>query len=188
MKRALPVCFLLLAACSAAPRWSSDPASANFAAPASFSAEAGPAWQEEAEAERHGVVHTILLYIPNRIFDILDMVRLRLRVGPGFAFDARATEVADLFIGAYTSFFVGIPGPRGEPEINWPFGIESLAGIEASVADASTGAGTGPGYGAFEFGVGAQFVLLGFDVGIDPWEIVDFVLGIVTIDPVHDDL
>ena len=181
MKRCLPL-LLLLAACASAPRTS-------YTAAASAEPGATPAkyvWVEEDE--HHGVMHTVLLYIPNRIFDILDMVRARLRLGPGFAIDLRATEFADVFAGAYTSIFIGIPGPRGKPEINWPFGIESRVGVEASVADATTGGGTAPYYGWLEFGLGFQAVIIGVDVGIDPWEIVDFACGILTFDPAHDDL
>jgi hypothetical protein len=179
MKRCLPL-LLLLAACASPPR-------AAYTLSASAEPGATPAkyvWVEE-EDTRHGFVHTVLLYIPNRIFDILDIVRLRLRLGPGLAIDMRATEFADVFAGAYTSFFIGIPGPRGKPEINWPFGIESRAGAEVSVADGSAG---GPYYGWLEFGMGFQFLLIGVDVGVDPWEVVDFACGILTFDPVHDDL
>ena len=112
--------------------------------------------EDEDESKHHGAWHTALLYIPNRIFDVLDIVRARVRVGPGIAVGARATEYADVFAGTYASIFVGIPGPRGEPEINWPFGLESNTGVEVSVADATTGAGASPNYGDFEFGVGLQ--------------------------------
>jgi len=143
----------------------------------------------EHEDEGHGFGHTVLLYIPNRIFDILDIVRLRVRLGPGFAVDARATELADVFFGAYTSVFVGIPGPRGAPYINWPVGIENNVGGEISVLDGSSSEDRhGPHYGAVEFGVGVQVILVGADVGVDPWEAVDFVVGLLTFDPVHDDL
>ncbi len=36
----------------------------------------------QAEA---GPIKSIVLYIPNRVFDILDIIRLRLRVGPGIS-------------------------------------------------------------------------------------------------------
>ena len=136
----------------------------------------------------HGFVHGVLLYIPNRIFDLFDIVRLRLRIGPGFAADVRATELADAFIGFYSSIFVGIPGPRGAPFANWPIGFENRAGAELSVIDASSGGTSGPHYGKVEFGVGVHLALVGIDIGVDPWEAVDFVTGILTIDLVGDDL
>jgi hypothetical protein len=175
-RRVLPLSLLLLAACASAPLPVAPGEAAGAVAPALDDDDSG------------GLVSGILLYLPNRVFDLLDVVRARLRLGPGVALDLRATEFADLYLGAYTSVFVGIPGPRGEPEINWPFGIESLAGAELSVADASTGAGTDPGYGSFEFGLGLQALLVGFDVGVDPWEAVDFLAGILTLDPGGDDL
>ena len=180
MKRAALCLLLLLAACTSAPH-----------RPYGLYADAPPAsyaWQDEDEDEGPGVLHTVLLYIPNRVFDILDIVRARVRVGPGFALDLRATEFADFFLGAYTSIFVGIPGPRTEPEINWPFGIESRAGAEVSIIDASTGVGTAPDYGYLECGLGFQVLIIGIDIGVDPWELVDFALGIVTLDPEGDDL
>lgn len=141
---------------------------------------------EDDDEEHHGVVHTVLLYIPNRIFDVLDIVRARLRVGPGFAIGARATEFADVYLGAYASVWVGLPGPRGEPEINWPFGLESKTGAEVSVADASVEGGVH--YGMLECGFGGQLAIIGFDLGVDVFEVADFATGLVTIDISHDDL
>jgi hypothetical protein len=153
-----------------------------------LSAPATRAHSGASSDDGDGFVHGLLLYIPNRIFDILDIVRARVRVGPGFGLDVRATELADLYLGAYTSVFVGIPGPRLHPEINWPFGLETNVGAEASVADASTEDSGGPTYGHAEFGVGLHVLLVGVDIGVDPWELVDFATGILTIDLVGDDL
>ncbi len=139
-------------------------------------------------AEGHSTLHTVLLYLPDRLFDLMDVVRLRLRVGPGVAAGIRVTEYADAFAGTYGAIFVGIPGPRGEPAINWPFGLESKSGVEASVADATTDLGADPGYGTLEIGVSLHAVILGVDVGLDPWEAVDFLAGILTFDPATDDL
>ena len=45
----------------------------------------------------------------------------------------------------------------------------------------------GPDYGVAEVGVGLHAALLGVDVGVDPLEIVDLVLGFLTIDLRGDD-
>ena len=160
------------------------------AANAPIAADEGsaPASPGDDEGGGHGTLHTVLLYLPDRLFDLLDIVRARVRVGPGVAVGARATEYADAFAGSYASLFVGIPGPRGKPKINWPFGLESNTGVEVSVADATTGMGAAPDYGDFEFGLSLHALLLGVDVGVDPWEALDFLAGILTFDPVHDDL
>lgn len=138
----------------------------------------------EPERERHPV----LMYIPNRIFDILDIVRLRVRVGPGLAVGARVTEAADVNVGAYTSIFVGLPGPRGRPRMNLPIGIENYAGAEVSVVGTPDEGGPhAPHYGALEIGAGFQAAILGLDIGIDPGELVDFATGLLFIDLVGDD-
>src|SRR5262245_39031928 len=47
---------------------------------------------EEPEPE-YSFGHKLLWYIPNRISDVLDIVRARVRVGPGLEVGARVTEL-----------------------------------------------------------------------------------------------
>ena len=149
----------------------------------SASAFAGEATQPEPSGKSFG--HRLLFYVPNRIFDIFDLARVRLRVGPGFAVDARVTKYGDLYAGGYSSLFLGIHGPRTKPGIPWPIGFESRAGIKAtSVANAAT---KGPGYGYGEVGAGFQAAIVGIDVGVDAVEILDLVLGFFFIDLTGDD-
>ena len=61
------------------------------------------------------------------------------------------------------------------------------AGAALSVAEIGTTT-WGPDYAPTEFGMHTQLALVGFDLGIDPYEIVDFALGLVFVDPVGDDL
>ena len=135
----------------------------------------------------HGVAHKILLYIPNRLLDIFDMARVRVRLGPGLAVDVRATEYADVFLGTYASVYVGLPGPRMRKMPHLPFGVETLSGVEVSVADLSAGLGLGPDYSRTEIGLGVQALIVGADVGVDPMEILDFLGGFFLWDPRHDD-
>lgn len=134
-----------------------------------------------------GILHRLVFYVPNRILDVVDVFRLRARVGPGIAVGARATKVASGFVGTYASVYVGLPGPRMRRIPRLPAGLESYNGIAVSVADVATGAGAGPDYSPTEFGVGAQLLIAGFDVGLDPYEILDFATGLVTIDLREDD-
>lgn len=88
---------------------------------------------------------------------------------------------------AYSSIYAGLHGPRTEPRIPWPVGIESRAGATVLVADASTKA-TAPTYGYGEVGLGFQAGIVGLDVGVDPVEVlVDLVLGFFFIDLTGDD-
>lgn len=144
---------------------------------------------EQAEAaESHGVLHKVVMYVPNRILDVFDIVRLRVRVGPGIAADVRATEVVSAFAGSYTSVYVGLPGPRNRPLPKLPFGLESRSGLQASLVDATTTGGIGPDYGPAEIGAGAQLLFAGFDVGVDPLEMIDLVAGFFFINLTNDDL
>ncbi len=175
----LPV--LLLAGCAAlAPRVTSV---ADDDAPAAVALTAAA-----DDDEGHSLGRRLLFYIPNRIFDVLDVVRARLRVGPGFAVGVRATQLAGAQVGFYTALWVGVPGPRLEPEINWPFGAEAVAKAGATVVGVDVAPGTeGVAYGYGEIGAGFHLAFLGLDVGVDVWEVVDLVAGLLTFDVVGDD-
>lgn len=138
------------------------------------------------EAKAEDTMRKLLLYLPNRVCDVFDLVRARARVGPGFAAGARVTKYGEISVHAYTSIFAGLHGPRTEPRIPWPVGIESRAGAAAAVVDVSTKL-TAPTYGYGEVGLGLHAGIVGFDVGVDPVEALDLVLGFFFIDLVHDD-
>ena len=142
----------------------------------------------KASHEEHSVLHKIALYIPNRILDTIDMVRARLRIGPGIAASIRFTDYADLFLGSYVSLYVGLPGPRDRVMPRSPIGVETLNGAELSVLKASTGFGLDPAYSETELGIGLHLALIGLDVGFDPVEIVDFIGGFFLFDIKEDDI
>ncbi len=165
-----------------APGRCEDPATA----PASAKGEEPGTTPAPAKVEPEK--HPVLMYLPNRIFDILDLARARVRVGPGFTVQARATQVLDVVLGAHATVFAGLPGPRGRPRVNLPIGLETFAGAELSVVGDTTDDGwSKPYYGPLEVGAGFQAAIIGVDVGIDPLEIFDFVAGILFFDPKGDD-
>ena len=135
-----------------------------------------------------GTLESVLLYIPNRVFDLFDVFRLRARVGPGVALGVRATSALDVYLGSYISIFAGLPGPRNSPTIPLPLGFESHNGAELSFIDATANVGMSPDYSPTEFGLGLQVAIVGVDVGVDPLEILDFILGFFTLDIQGDDL
>ena len=149
----------------------------------SVSARAEEATQSKPSGKSFS--YRLLFYITNRIFDIFDLVRARVRVGPGLAVDARVTRYGDLYAGGYTTFFAGVHGQRTKPSVPWPIGFESRAGIKAtSVADVAT---KGPSYGYGEVGVGFQAAIVGIDIGVDVVEVLDLILGFFLIDLTGDD-
>ena len=134
-----------------------------------------------------GVIGAIVFYVPNRVFDLMDIVRLRFRVGPGISAGVRCTRPLSAFVGLHSTVFVGLPGPRGPKRINripFPFGLDLRAGAQVSLADASSGT---PYYDPLEVGFEVQPLLVGVNVGIGVFEIFDFFTGLVFIDLVGDD-
>ena len=136
--------------------------------------------------EDRSAARVLLAYLPNRLFDVLDFLRLRARVGPGIAVRARATEQIDAGIGSYASIFAGLPGPRGEVEVPLPIGLETYSGVEL-VGDAEVSGGYSPNYTPTEIGVSIHAAAVGIDLGVDPIEVVDFVVGFVLLDLRGDD-
>jgi hypothetical protein len=140
---------------------------------------------KNARANR-GIGRVLLAYIPNRIFDVLDLVRLRARVGPGVGVRARVTEQIDAGLGSYAAIFAGLPGPRNEVEVPIPIGFETYSGIEL-VEDAEVSGGYPPEYSPTEIGVSAHLIAAGIDLGVDPVEVADLVAGLVLLDLRGDD-
>ncbi len=95
----------------AEPRAAPRPAVAVEAPPRALRPEAVPASREVPEAPPSWG-NAILWYVPNRVLDLLDIFRLRIRVGPGLAANFRITDYGAFYIGNYNSVYVGLPGPR----------------------------------------------------------------------------
>ena len=152
-------------------------------------AETTPASETKSTAHKsHSAIHKIAMFIPNVILDLCDVVRLRVRVGPGIAADVRATELASVFVGSYGSVYAGLPGPRNRRKPKLPIGFESRTGVQVSVVDGTTESNIGPDYGPTEIGLGVHVLIIGVDVGVEPLELLDFVTGLVFIYLRDDDL
>lgn len=130
------------------------------------------------------VVWSVLAYLPNRVFDLTDVVRLQVRAGPGWAVSARATGGLPFFLGGYKATWIGLPGPRGRASVPFPVGLASQTGFSFGPAASGSHA---PHYGVGEFGAGTQFYMLGFDAGFDVVELADFFAGFAAVDFAHDD-
>lgn len=142
-----------------------------------------------SESEDEGsFIGGVLMYLPNRVLDLFDIFRLRVRVGPGIAAGVRVTEPLSLYAGSYATVYAGLPGPRLEPTIKLPVGFESHNGASLSVADATIDGGVGPDYSSTEIGFSFHLFLIGFDFGVDPVEAADFATGVLAVDLRDDDL
>lgn len=143
---------------------------------------------EESADEGHSIAHKIILYIPNRLFDLFDIFRARIEVGPGIAAGVRATEIAQVYAGTHASVYAGLPGPRGSATIPLPAGLESYNGVALGPVDATANMSIGPEYSSTEIGATVHPFIFGIDFGIDPVEIADFAVGILGFDLRDDDL
>jgi hypothetical protein len=173
-------CVLLLAGCALPPR--------DAAPPAVGSKVSNEPSSPPAVVASESAGHVALWYIPNRISDLLDIVRARLRLGPGLEVGARFTDAAIWNAGGYSSVFIGIPGPRRERVFNWPAGVETMRGGTWSPFDGTAWSGDGPHYGRLEIGLGTQLLIVGADLGVDIYEALDFITGLVTVDLSEDDI
>jgi hypothetical protein len=135
-----------------------------------------------------GFVRPIISYIPNRLFDLLDIVRLRVRVGPGLSAGVRATEFADVFAGRHSTVYAGLRGSRGR---GWglplPFGIEDHGGVEVSVVDLASDGPFAPVVDPLELGFEVQAGLVGIYPALEVYEMLDFVTGFLFLDIRGDD-
>jgi len=129
----------------------------------------------------------ILWYVPNRVMDLLDIFRLRVRAGPGLSANLRLTDYGAFYWGKYNTVYAGLPGPRYPRILRSPVGLESLNGMILVGVDATDETRHGPEYGASEVDVGVNLLLVGVEAGIDPVEIGDFLGGLLFFDFRGDD-
>jgi hypothetical protein len=128
--------------------------------------------------------HKLATYVPNRILDLLDIVRLRVRFGPGAAASFRLTRPASVVTGSYSTLYMGLYGPRGEKIFPSPIGFENLEWDSDPRGVRSAGP---PYYGPLEIGAGLQLPGPGLDVGVEPLEAIDFLAGLIFLDLRGDD-
>jgi len=130
-----------------------------------------------------GAGKKILLYLPNRILDLLEVVRLGVHVGPGIGLDVRVTRFIQL--AADTSADVGVAwqGRDKLPVVGQIYHTTALGPVRV-------GAGTGLRYKhtASETSLVANAGLVGFLAAYDSMELLDFVFGWTTYDLKKDDL
>lgn len=129
-------------------------------------------------SERPGVVRQVLLYVPNRIVDLLDVVHAGIGLGLGIGPDVRVTSYGQLALQAG----VGV-GLQWDDRAHSP-GIAN-ASATAALGPFRTGAGAGSAASIGQWEVGASAAGLKFAVDLE--EVVDFVLGWFFVDFRRDD-
>jgi hypothetical protein len=156
--------------------------------------------------EKASAARRIALYLPDRLLDVLDLLTLRLSVGPQFGFRARATHAlrADLYAGTTVGagigqkHFAGIDaestvdvglGPVG-PKVIGAFKVGTNVDIGGGVSVLQLP--TNQLYDNYQdywgIGGGVGLLLVGLDAEVHPFEIGDFLAGLVGADLLRDDL
>ncbi len=141
----------------------------------------------KTEKKKHGLGHKILFYIPNRALDLVDIFRLRAKVGPGISGGIRLTSVASFYGGKHNTIYVGLPGPRAVQKKPRPWGREKEKGITFFGVDATDDSKHEPEHSPSEIGMEVHLLLVGIDAGVDPVEFGDFLAGWIGKDPRGDD-
>lgn len=152
-----------------------------------------PEWAEEMapvqqEDPAPGLPTKILWYLPNRALDLLDVFRLRAKVGPGLGAGARVTDVASFYAGRSHAVYAGPPGPRHPDRVPALIGLEQKRGLVILGVDATDSLLYPPEYSFDEIGLDVHLLFLGAEVGVSPAEGVDFLYGWFGSDPRGDDL
>ena len=131
-------------------------------------------------SDSDGTWKTVLLYIPNRIVDFLDIFRVDIGVGPAVGGVMRLTKWGQA---GYRDFYpgsvrIGLNGRRS------PVFVEHRreAGLGTDYRPSSDRDVT-PG----EFGVGVDLLVAGAYIGVSADELIDFFGGIFCLDPSNDD-
>ena len=152
------------------------------------------------------VLRRVVFYVPDRILDLVDIVTLRVSAGPQLGFRTHATHAlqADLYAG--TSFgaaigpkhFAGLDAEHAIEVGLGPVGTEIFGGFKVGTnLDAGAGISilqlpTNQIYQNYRdywaIGGGVGMGLVGADVAAHPVELVDFLVGLVGVDLLRDDL
>ena len=136
--------------------------------------------ESPSEKEEHSILHKILMWLPNRIMDVIDIFRFDVGVGPSFGGVVRVTKYGQLaFRGAApVSVRVGNFGRR--PPVMLETSNEIAFGpsfVESRDRDVCIG----------EIGVGADLFVAGAYGGVCVDQIADLIAGIFFIDLSGDD-
>ncbi|MFT4628810.1 MAG: hypothetical protein ACI8PZ_007506 [Myxococcota bacterium] len=156
--------------------------------------------------EKVSAARRILLYVPDRVLDLLDVLTVRLSVGPQIGFRAHATHAlqANAFAGTTVGAGIGqkhFAGVDAETRVDvalGPVGPKVVGGFRlGTTLDAAGGLSVVQlptnqlydnyrDYWALGGGVGLLFV--GAEAEVHPFEVGDFLVGVFGGDLLRDDL
>lgn len=125
------------------------------------------------------LIDVVLYYVPNRVLDFIDIGRASIGIGCGFGFNLRATELAEIGYGQYSTTRFGMKGrvmPVYDEKID-EAGIGFLGWVSGCLQRDPS-----------EVGADLHLGVIGVQAAVSLVEVADFVAGIVLIDLQGDDL
>jgi len=166
LKRLYPIIFLILFSCSQLTD-RSDYQLIQYKAPPKIAYSPG---------------QIALMYLPNRILDLLEIVRFGYGVGPGFGFDIRITKYGQLAAEVGLDAGIGWEGRLHKPFRYGKSATAAIGPLRTSIGDGETWKKSD-----FEIYVEYHALLDVIHITIDFAEIYDFFAGLLTFDPLNDD-
>lgn len=127
----------------------------------------------------NSLLDIVLYYVPNRVLDFIDIGRASIGIGCGFGFNVRATELAEIGYGQYSTTRFGLKGrvmPVYDEKIN-EAGFGFLGYVNGCLQRDPS-----------EIGADLHLGVIGVQAAVSLVEAVDFVAGFALIDLQGDDL
>lgn len=127
----------------------------------------------------NSLLDIVLYYVPNRVLDAIDIGRASVGIGSGFGFNVRATELAEIGYGQYSTTRFGMKGrvmPVYDEKID-EAGIGFLGWVNGCLQRDPS-----------EVGADLHLGVIGVQAAVSLVEAVDFVAGFALIDLQSDDL
>lgn len=139
---------------------------------------------DDAGWSKRGATGTILLYIPNRIVDLLDIVHVGVGIGPGIGLGLHFTRYGRLWAAAGVDLGIGWVGRYAKP---YEMAIYYFAAAGPVEAKPRTEKNHYMHIPKWDIGAYLHGSLADAYAGVAPDEILDFLVGWSTYDTKGDD-
>jgi hypothetical protein len=142
-----------------------------------------PGWDEiqVQETTKPTILTQVLLWLPNRVADLIDIFRVDVGVGPAFGGVIRITEYAQAGYRDMSPMSFRL-GDFGRDEYPWLLETDSEMGVSPFFHESAQRKVC-----SSEIGVGADLLIVGAYGGICLQEVADFIAGVFFLDLNDDD-
>lgn len=134
--------------------------------------------RDSEDEDKPRLFQRVILYLPNRVVDFVDIWRFNVGVGLGLGINLRPTKGLQAGLAAYDSVRIGVRGRRFPLWHEWSL-EGGFDGMYEELGETERG--------FYEFGGTIHLGLIGLDAAIDIEEILDFGYGVFLSDPAADD-